>query len=165
MSQLLEDIAGSQTYLIYDNDLSRYLESKYFSRFTAGVASAVFKTIWKLVFRTETEECNANRAINWRALVLIAAKARALTTEWMANDPAYYSNISNNEEILRYLMRFLAFDTRVYEQLETHAKTSIQRYTTADSESVLFRVVSTRYKTRTRGRRREAVCQSEWSPN
>ena len=64
MEQMLADLADTQQLLPDELSLKKYLESKYFSRFHIGVAAAVFRSLWKLVFRTENESCDANRSIN-----------------------------------------------------------------------------------------------------
>lgn len=73
-----------QSFFTYDDELSKFLESKYFSQFSPGVAESIFKSLWKLVFRVEDGLCEENQEINFRVLRLVVAKRPDLPAKWVA---------------------------------------------------------------------------------
>jgi hypothetical protein len=138
MEQMLEDLAETQQLLPDENSLKKYLESKYFSRFHSGVAAAVFRSLWKLVFRTENESCDANRSINFRALKLLVARENGQVAQWITDDPTYYSSLSSSEGVLSLLVKFLSRNGPLYAKLEQHAKTSIEQYVAGNPTAMLY---------------------------
>lgn len=138
LDQLLSDVAGMQDFLTYDEELEKFLESKYFSRFSAGVAESIFKSLWKLVFRIEEGLCEKNREINFRVLCLVAAKEPQLPVKWVAQANDYYSNVSPKSEIIKYLIKFLSFSKGLYPLLQDHAKLTVRHCVEQESSSTLL---------------------------
>ena len=138
LDRLLLDVAGMQSFFTYDDELSKFLESKYFSQFSAGVAESIFKSLWKLVFRVEEGLCEQNREINFRVLRLVAAKEPQLSAKWVAQANDYYSNISSKNEIVKYLIRLLSFNKDMYPLLQDHAKLTIRHCVEQESSSTLL---------------------------
>ncbi|WP_322058493.1 hypothetical protein [Paraburkholderia sp. J63] len=126
LDRLLEDVAGMQSFFAYDDELNKFLESKYFSQFSAGVAESVFKILWKFVFRTEDGPCDVNRAINFRVLRLIARKEPALVAGWVASATEYYSNVSTRIGIVALLIQFLSENDGIYQHLAEHAQLTVR---------------------------------------
>lgn len=126
LDRLLDDVSVMQSSFAYDEELSKFLESKYFSQFSAGVAESVFKIIWKFVFRTEDGLCDTNRAINFRVLRLIARKEPGLVPGWIASSAEYYSNVSTKNEIVALLIEFLSENDGIYQHLAEHAQLTVR---------------------------------------
>lgn len=123
---LVEDLEEVSGILIDDKKLKAYLESKYFSRFNPEVDKAVFKALWKFVFRLTDEPCEKNRGINYRALSLLYRRNPAQFKAQIDAESDYFSTIASNGAPLVYLIQFLSREGTIYEQLAQHAKAAIQ---------------------------------------
>lgn len=126
VSDLVEDLERASDNLIDEKRLKAYLESKYFSRFNPEVEKAVFKALWKIVFKLTDERCEANRAINYRALILLYGRNPAQFHVQIEANRDYFSAIATNGSPLACLIRFLSRSANVYGQLADHAKTAVQ---------------------------------------
>ena len=138
LDQLLSDVAGMQSFFTYDDELEKFLESKYFSLFSAGVSESIFKSLWKLVFRVEDGLCEKNREINFRVLRLVAAKEPHLPAKWVAQADDYYSNITSKNEIVKYLIKLLSFNKDLYPLLQDHTKLTIRHCVEKESSATLL---------------------------
>lgn len=133
VDDLVEDLEQASGILIDDKRLKAYLESKYFSRFNPEVEKAVFKVLWKFVFRLTNEQCEKNRAINYSALTLLYGRSPAQFQAQIEADRDYFSMIAKGGSPLACLIHFLSRSPCIYELLADHAKTAIQH--TAEKET------------------------------
>lgn len=126
VGDLVEDLEQASGILIDDKKLKSYLESKYFSRFNPEVEKAVFKALWKFVFRLTNEKCEKNRTINYSALTLLYGRSPAQFQAQIEADRDYFSTIATGGSPLVCLIHFLSRSARIYGLLADHAKTAIQ---------------------------------------
>lgn len=133
VGDLVEDLEQASGILIDDKKLKAYLESKYFSRFNPEVEKAVFKALWKFVFRLTDERCEKNRGINYSALTLLFGRNPAQFQLQVEADRDYFSTIATGGAPLVCLIHFLSRSARIYGSLADHAKTAIQH--TAEQET------------------------------
>lgn len=108
MGDLVEDLEQASGILIDDKKLKAYLESKYFSRFNLEVEKAVFKALWKFVFRLADERCEKNRTINYSALTLLYGRNPAQFQAQVEADRDYFSTIATGGSPLVCLIHFLS---------------------------------------------------------
>ena len=132
VGDLVEDLEQASGILIDDKKLKAYLESKYFSRFNPEVEKAVFKALWKFVFRLTDEQCEKNRTINYSALTLLYGRNPAQFRAQIDADRDYFSMIATGGSPLVCLIHFLSRSAGIYGSLADHAKTAIQH--TAEQE-------------------------------
>ncbi len=125
-SELVEDIERESEILIDDKKLKAYLESKYFSRFNSEVEKAVFKALWKLIFRNTDERSEKNRSINYRALRLLYLRNPDQFRGLVGAEKDYFSTIASTGDPVVCLIHFLSSEPKLYEFLAEHAKTVIQ---------------------------------------
>src|SRR4028118_1895289 len=71
IDELLVDIAQTAPALNTRQNLKKYLESRYLSRLKPEVEVSIYRSLWKLVFRLEDEDCTKNRAITFKTLKVI----------------------------------------------------------------------------------------------
>lgn len=133
VGDLVEDLEQASGILIDDKKLKAYLESKYFSRFNPEVEKAVFKALWKFVFRLTDKRCEKNRTINYSALTLLYGRNRAQFQAQIDADRDYFSTIATGGSPLVCLIHFLSRSASIYGSLADHAKTAIQH--TAEQET------------------------------
>lgn len=135
VGDLVEDLEQASGILIDDKKLKAYLESKYFSRFNPEVEKAVFKVLWKFVFRLTDEKCEKNRAINYSALTLLYSRNPGQFLAQIDADKDYFSTIATCGTALVCLIDFLSRSATIYELLADHAKTAIQHVADNDVSS------------------------------
>ncbi|MTI73899.1 MAG: hypothetical protein FH747_09625 [Stenotrophomonas sp.] len=135
VSDLVEDLEQASGILIDDKKLKSYLESKYFSRFNPEVEKAVFKALWKFVFRLTDEKCEKNRAINYSALTLLYGRNPAQFQAQIEADRDYFSTIATGGSPLVCLIHFLSRSAGIYGSLVDHAKTAIQHTAEHDTSA------------------------------
>lgn len=133
VGDMVEDLEQASSVLIDDKRLKAYLESKYFSRFNSEVEKAVFKALWKFVFRLTDEKCEKNRAINYSALNLLYSRNPGQFRAQIETDWDYFSTIATGGTPVVCMIHFLSRSDLIYGLLADHAKTAIQH--TAESNA------------------------------
>lgn len=135
VGDLVDDLEQASGILIDDKKLKAYLESKYYSRFNPEVEKAVFKALWKFVFRLTDERCEKNRVINYSALGLLYGRNPAQFQGQIEADRDYFSTIATGGSPLVCLIHFLSRSALIYGLLADHAKTAIQHVADDDVSS------------------------------
>ncbi|WP_054753987.1 hypothetical protein [Piscibacillus salipiscarius] len=97
----MEDIAENQEYFPKkeDDNLEKYLDTKYFKYFNKNLEEKVFKALWKFVFRKEDddgEQFKNNRVINYRVLTIMFKRNRVNLFQIIKENTSYFSQISRN---------------------------------------------------------------------
>lgn len=132
---LVEDLEQVSGILVDDRKLKDYLESKYFSRFNSEVEKAVFKSLWKFVFRLIDEKCTSNRAINYSAFKLLYSRNPAMFNAQIEADQDYFSTIATSGAPVICLIHFLSSAAQIYGLLANHAKTAIHHAAEIDAQA------------------------------
>lgn len=135
VNELVEDLEQTSGILIDDRRLKAYLESKYFNRFNPEVEKAVFKALWKFVFRLSDERQNRNRSINFNALRLLYSRNPIQFRALIESDRDYFSTIATNGPPVVCLINFLSREPSIYLSLADHAKTAIQHAAENDNSA------------------------------
>lgn len=133
VKELVEDLEQAAGILIDDKKLKAYLESKYYDRFNPEVEKAVFKALWKFVFRLTDERCEKNRAVNYSALRLLYGRNPAQFRGQIQADKDYFSTIATGGDPVVCLIHFLSREAQLYELLADHAKAAIQHVAESDT--------------------------------
>lgn len=126
LNELLEDIAESTNVLNSREKVKKYLESRYLSRTKPTVEINIFKSLWKLVFKLDNEECETNRRINLHALEVLSNRNSVAIPHEVEGNKDYYSNIASTGRPLSFLVHFLAFNPHIYQLLNADAKIKIE---------------------------------------
>lgn len=137
-NEFIRDLAESSSFLIREDQLQRYLGNRYLSRIRPAVELDIFKSLWKLVFRTRNADCNTNREINFRALRLIGTRQKALLANSIKNDSLFYSDISQDIELLKYLVLFLSEFPDIYPSLQESAQVILNHVTDTDPYCIVL---------------------------
>ena len=135
---LVNDLAESKNVLVTDEKLRSYVESKYLSRADLKLEIGLIRSLWKLVFRLQNDDCDAHRDINYRALRLIVGRNPSDVSEAVANESDYYSNIAQEGEPARLLIRLLSQYPSFYDSLNDAAKVIIQHVAEIDADARVF---------------------------
>lgn len=126
IDELLEDLAESKAALNTRKKIKQYVESRYFSRTTPSVELNIFRSLWKLVFKLENEQCSENRYINLRTLEVLAIRNSGSLVGFVNGDKDYFSNIAAEGEPVAYLVYFLANNSVIFESLNEDAKLKVR---------------------------------------
>ncbi len=137
LSRMLEDISVIKDSFLTDEQLEKYVSSKYIPRFQSETTVEIFKGLWKIVFKLEDEDCSKNREINFRILKLIFKNDKVRCLEKMKNDYEYFNNISNKEELLLFLVQFLIVDFDIWNKLSADNALIIKGYVRKDINLLL----------------------------
>lgn len=106
--KLLADIEENKNIFAKLETLEKYLEDKYLSKSTDYVLTKLFRTLWKLVFRTENEKCNENRKINYKALKILVKNKPVMLLRAIEKESNYYNEISSNSDLVLFFAAFLS---------------------------------------------------------
>ena len=132
MKELLEDLAESSDVLNSREKVKKYIESRYLSRTTQSVEINIFRSLWKLVFKLDNEECEKNRKINLHALEVLSNRNIAAIPAKIQDDNDYYSNIASSGVPLSYLVFYLSKNHQVYHLLSDDARLKIDHCINTD---------------------------------
>lgn len=133
LKELLLDISESREILNSRSKVKKYVESRYLSRTTRSVEINIFRSLWKIIFKLENEQCNKNRLINLHVLEVIALKNKTALPDAIQGDIDFYSNIANSGEPLQYLAFFLSQNSEIYPMLSDAARLKVE-HCIADDE-------------------------------
>jgi hypothetical protein len=133
LDELLADVAESTNVLNSLDKTKKYVESKYLSRIPQSVEKNLFRSLWKLVFKLDDEDCTKNRKINLQVLEVIATRLEVNLPEIISGEKDYFSNIASAGMPLSYLIYFLSKKSKIYSLLNEDAKLKIQHCIKADS--------------------------------
>jgi hypothetical protein len=123
-----EDIEALARLTPAREGFTRYLTSKYLNHFTPATATAVFRSLWRLVFRSNDARCEANRKANGVALSILMERWKNELVDAISQDRAWFSDISLERSQLREMIVFLSYYPNVFRLLTDAAKSPIQEY-------------------------------------
>lgn len=133
MRELLEDIAESSDVINSREKVKKYLESRYLSRTKPPVEMNIFRSLWKLVFKLDNEECEKNRQVNLHALEVLSTRNIAAIPDDIEGDKDYYSNIASAGTPLFFLVYYMSAQPHLYPLLSEDAKIKIDHCINTDA--------------------------------
>lgn len=132
---ILEDIAEKKEDFIDDDvKFKKYISKKYFERMPKNMIIGIFKDFWKLVFKTENEDCNNNRRINLKFLILTMKEYKIIILEDFRKDKDKYNQISENPNLVIFLAEFMHYFPEVYSYLNEQNKIIVDVSTNTKKE-------------------------------
>lgn len=126
IDELLVNIAEAAPALNTREKVKRYVESRYLSRLKPEVQLSIYRSLWKLVFKLENEECRKNRYINLQTLEVIGNRKAESILNQIKGEKDYYSDVSSIPLTLDYLVFYLSKNPKIYDLLNEDAKLKIQ---------------------------------------
>lgn len=133
MSELLADISEASDALNTREKVKKYIVSRYLKRTTPVVELNIFRSLWKLVFKLDDENCEKNRIINLRTLEVLTARNIAQLVEFISGDVDYFSNIAPNGNPLSHLVYFLSSNPQLFPILSEDARLKIEHQIKTDA--------------------------------
>ncbi|MGQ7276624.1 hypothetical protein ACT91Q_01505 [Brevibacillus thermoruber] len=136
-NEFVTDLSRIKDRKMSDEELKRYLESRYFRRLNIDVRKAIFKSLWKCVFIVIDEPCNENRSINWQALKLMFKENKVVHLEQIKEESQFFSNI-NPDLPITWINEFLCINPEVYSVLTDATKTLIKTSLKGNEQIIAF---------------------------
>ncbi|EJL65245.1 hypothetical protein [Flavobacterium sp. CF136] len=133
---ILVDIAANASILIGD-ELEKYIQSKYLQNLDSITEVAIFKELWKFVFRLEDEESSVNRELNYRLLTLLYKKNFVVCDQKIKEDSKYYSTVANLPEAMSLIVDFLARHGELYQDFTADFKLVLKKFVLASPNAVM----------------------------
>lgn len=125
---LTNDLASKKDDFENDKEhLKRYLDNRYYDRMSDGMKLKAAKSLWKICFVVDDDECNRNRLINRRALEILTEEIEKEFIDQIANDKNHYT-VNENDGIKLHLLSYLAKYPNVYQPLSEDLKYTIDRF-------------------------------------
>lgn len=122
----VEDIEASAVVLPDKPGLTKYLVAKYFSHMSPISEQAIFRGLWRLVFRSEDARCEANRAINFRALAILYERRKEAVRTAIGAERDYYSDVGLQDSRFDSFLRFVGMHPELYALFTDAAKTPLE---------------------------------------
>lgn len=126
MNELLSDISEASSALNTRKKLKKYIVSRYLNRTTSAVELNMFRSLWKLVFKLEDDDCEKNRLINLYTLEVLASRNANQLVKCISDDVDYFSNIAASDKPLSQLVYFLSSNSELYQLLSVDARLKIE---------------------------------------
>ncbi|HCE69328.1 MAG TPA: hypothetical protein DER40_18055 [Geobacter sp.] len=125
LEEFLRDLEDAAPTLTTEEKLKKFLEARYLTRMPKNVELSIFKKLWKLVFRTDNDDCNRNRNINSRTISLITTRHKHDIIDAINSERDYYSNIAATGLPTSYLVFYLCQFHEIYLLFNDDAKIKI----------------------------------------
>jgi hypothetical protein len=122
----VEDLEANAVVLPDKLSLTKYLSAKYFSHLVPVVEQAIFRSLWRLVFRSDDGRCETNRAINFRALAILYELRKDHLKTLVGGDRDYFSEVGLQGARFDYFMRFIGTHPELFPLLTDAAKTPLE---------------------------------------
>jgi hypothetical protein len=135
LESIVVDIASNKVMLPGASKLEAYLAAKYYNNLAPPVAAALFKQMWKFVFRLDNLEATANRSENYIAISLLVKMFRNEIENHFMAEPQYYSSINPDPVILFWLCRFFSTFPNLYAHTDAALKSPLLTHVGANDDS------------------------------
>jgi hypothetical protein len=122
---LTEDLEKHEAVLPDEQSLRRYLAAKYFPHFVPHVENSVFRSLWRLTFKSMDARCEKARNILFRTLCILYERRPAEIRAAMESERGYYSELQLTGTPLGYVWQFLGKHPQVFNILTDAAKTPL----------------------------------------
>lgn len=123
--EFLTNLADIKDILITEKDIETHLKSKYFENLNTSIEKEIFRSLWKIVFKTEDVLCNENRDINFKALNIILNRNYDVMIDYIKEDKLYFSN-NLNLDFFDLILKFINNNPKTLECLNDSANTLIE---------------------------------------
>jgi hypothetical protein len=125
---LTEDLEANEAVLPDQQSLRRYLEAKYFPHFVPHIENAVFRSLWRLTFKSTDARCEKARNILYRAICILYERRPAEIRNLIESERAYFSELHLSGAPLSLVWEFLGKYPQVFNALSDAAKTPLVVY-------------------------------------
>lgn len=132
IADILLNLSTVKTIIYNDDQLEKHLKTRYFDKINQKVKKQIFRSLWKITFKTNSSEANTNRDINLRALNIMLKTDYQLLVDQMSEEVDYYSDIDvdNIGSFIGTLNRYPA----IFNKLNDSSKILIENVIEKDAD-------------------------------
>ncbi len=128
LDTILEDIEQFARLSPRPDGLKQFLEVKYFRYFSSATFGHVFKSMWRVTFKSSDPRAEKNRSINAQALGVIFSTRKAELTEIIKANRDWFSDVSLDDSHFTVMIQFFSEHPKVFPLLGDAVKTPMQEY-------------------------------------
>jgi hypothetical protein len=132
-NELLADVAENTEALNTYKKIKQYIESRYLNRLTPDVELQIYRSLWKIVFKLENDECNKHRKLNLHVIEIIGKRNAGQLKQLIEGELDYFSNVAGNGWPISFLVFYLSKNHLLYELLAEDAKLKVKHCIETDS--------------------------------
>ncbi len=133
----LEDVEQLAKLQPDTDAIRKFLDAKYFQFFSPATFAQVFRSLWRVTFRSTDPRCTANREINLKTLVVLFATKREEFFTTIKQDRAWFSDISVTDIPLEAFVDFCQEYPQIFPVLSDAAKQPVENYAKLDLSNFL----------------------------
>ena len=126
ISEILEDLSISELTITNYQKLKKYIENRFLDRMNEDIENSLYRTLWKLTFRLENEECDRNRTTNLTLINILTERYSSNIKSLISKERDYYSQIAKIGQPLDFLIYYLSKNENFYNLLSDEAKIIIE---------------------------------------
>ena len=126
----IEDVEQVSSLGLGTKEMTRYLEAKYFRHFSSTTFAHIFRSLWRVTFKSTDARCQANRGINAQALEVIFSEHRAGLTNKISAERQWFSDVTFVEGTLCVMTDFFRANSDIFPLLTNAVKAPITQYAT-----------------------------------
>ncbi|MEP9407335.1 hypothetical protein ABKP09_13520 [Peribacillus frigoritolerans] len=124
---LLEDLKQHKDFFSDDISLEKYIESRYLKNTNEQMINSIFKELWGITFNCPSDECKANREINFRTLKILYKKYRTSLLVFIDQNKIPFNKFNEeDEEVLIRMTVFFGSNPELYSFVEEHNQTKLK---------------------------------------
>lgn len=133
INTFLSDLISIEEQLVKQDDLERYLNSKYLTKINKPTEEKLFRDLWKFAFRLEDTQTNQHRMVIYKSLLILFRKELTFFVSLVQNDKSYYSQINiENPSILDLILNFWSHYPVTYIHMDETVKVIIENKVKGD---------------------------------
>ncbi|WP_299261424.1 hypothetical protein [uncultured Aquimarina sp.] len=136
-NEFLTNLSEIKDILITEKDIETHLKSKYLENLNPAIEKEIFRSLWKIVFKSDNIQCDENREINFKALNIILKRNYDELIQFVKDDNQYFSN-NLNLDFFDLILRFLNNNPRIIDNLNESSKTLIKSKINQDENYVFL---------------------------
>ena len=103
------------------------LENKYLNHLKKQYEVKIFRSFWRITFKSEDVDAKKNRLSALLFLQVICLRSKFSLEEIILEDKKYYSNISKKKDILGYLSYLISYFPKIYTNLDDDVKIALKQ--------------------------------------
>lgn len=132
IEDILYDISRSKNLEYDEEELQKHLQSKYLNKTTLKTELRIIKTLWKLVFKLDNDDCSLNRNINLMALKVILSNKFKEYKESISQEVDSYSDF--NQKFIKEILVLLNSFPELYKVLSESSQILIKKHLESDAD-------------------------------
>ncbi|WP_342543138.1 hypothetical protein MHH33_05205 [Paenisporosarcina sp. FSL H8-0542] len=124
---ILEDLSQHRDFFINDITLEKHLDSRYLRNINEHVITRIFRQLWSITFKCQSEECKMNRMINYRTIKILYKKYKSQLNPFIKDNATHFSKFEIVDiDTFERLFALIGHNKEIYELLEDHGKTKLK---------------------------------------